>query len=202
MKHNKIYLLLIMVMLLIMGNILVFQETNIAQAYNTTDLPLSIKYGEYANNISPFGISFYDYLNDYTELKVDHKYTLLGSNIESKHYKGTLFSNNVQYATQNSVVYGYIDGDDNIVKLIPRELFTYENKTLYIGKKYGFLIVTESYGSALQSNVTFIEVVGDVNDYLADIKLCVKESIHFLQQILSSPIYSHESMEILKAIEH
>lgn len=152
MKHNKIYLLLIMVMLLIIGNILVFQETNIAQAYNTTDLPLSIKYGEYANNISPFGISFYEYLNDYTELKVDHKYTLLGSNIESKHYKGALFSNNVQYATQNSVVYGYIDGDDNIVKLIPRELFTYENKTLYIGKKYGFLIVTESYGSALQSN--------------------------------------------------
>lgn len=180
MKHNKIYLLLIMVMLLIIGNILVFQETNIAQAYNTTDLPLSIKYGEYANNISPFGISFYDYLNDYAEIKVDHKYTLLGVNIESKHYKGALFSNNVQYATQNSVVYGYVDGDDNIVKLIPRELFTYENKTLYIGKKYGFLIVTEPYGSVLQSNVIFIEVVGDVNDYLADIKLCVRESLTFV----------------------
>lgn len=180
MKHNKIYLLLIMVMLLIIGNILVFQETNIAQAYNTTNLPLSIKYGEYANNISPFGISFYDYLNDYTELKVDHKYTLLGSNIESKHYKGTLFSNNVQYATQNLVAYGYIYGDDNIVKLIPRELFTYENKTLYIGKKYGFLIVTEPYGSVLQSNVIFIEVVGNVNDYLADIKLCVRESLTFV----------------------
>ena len=180
MKHNKIYLLLIMVMLLIIGNILVFQETNIAQAYNTTDLPLSIKYGEYANNISPFGISFYDYLNDYAEIKVDHKYTLLGVNIESKHYKGALFSNNVQYATQNSVVHGYVDGDDNIVKLIPRELFTYENKTLYIGKKYGFLIVTEPYGSVLQSNVIFIEVVGDVNDYLADIKLCVRESLTFV----------------------
>lgn len=180
MKHNKIYLLLIMAMLLSIGNILVFQETNIAQAYNTTNLPLSIKYGEYANNISPFGISFYDYLNDYTELKVDHKYTLLGSNIESKHYKGTLFSNNVQYATQNLVAYGYIYGDDNIVKLIPRELFTYENKTLYIGKKYGFLIVTEPYGSVLQSNVIFIEVVGDVNDYLADIKLCVRESLTFV----------------------
>lgn len=55
-----------------------------------------------------------------------------------KHYNGESFDNNAQYYTNITTVKIGVFGDDNIVKLIPRELFTYENKTLYIGKKYGF----------------------------------------------------------------
>lgn len=127
------------------------------------------------------GIDFNDYLTEYRELIQDEIYSLLvTTKVNIAHKKGVLFDNNAQYYANiyNSSV--DVFGDDNIVKLIPRELFTYENKTLYIGKKYGFLIVTEPYGSVLQSNVIFIEVVGNVNDYLADIKLCVRESLTFV----------------------
>ncbi len=180
-NYNKC-LFVILLFILVCASIgigFVFDISGIASAENDEN-DLNDMCKTYTESSNSNGVDFYEYLQDYRRLTQDHMYTNLTLVDSFKHYKGDVYDNNAQYYANiyNSSV--DVFGDDNIVKLIPRELFTYENKTLYIGKKYGFLIVTEPYGSVLQSNVIFIEVVGDVNDYLADIKLCVRESLTFV----------------------
>lgn len=157
-------ILLCMLICVSIGIGFVFDISGIASAENGEN-DLNYLCRTYTESSNPNGVGLYEYLEDYRRLTQYHMYTFVNATqFDIKHYTGDYFCNNAQYYTNSTTVKIDVFGDDNIVKLIPRELFTYENKTLYIGKKYGFLIVTESYGSALQSNVTFIEVVGDVND--------------------------------------
>lgn|GEM_PF-2407454 len=178
---NKCMLILWCILVCVsIGIGLVFDISGIASAENC-ETNLNGLCRTYTESSNPNGVGLYEYLQDYRRLTQDHMYTFANTTLpNTKHYLGELFDNNAQYSSSFTSVSVDVFGDDNIVKLIPRELFTYENRTLYIGKKYGFLIVTEPYGSVLQSNVIFIEVVGNVNDYLADIKLCVRESLTFV----------------------
>ena len=178
-KKCVLVILLCMLVCVSIGIGCVFDISGIASAENGEN-DLNYLCRTYTESSNPNGVDLYEYLEDYRRLTQDHMYTHLSLVDIFKHYKGDVFDNNAQYYANATSATIDVLGDDNIVKLIPRELFTYENKTLYIGKKYGFLIVTEPYGSVLQSNVTFIEVVGNVNDYLADIKLCMRESFTFV----------------------
>lgn len=180
-NYNKC-LFVILLFILVCASIgigFVFDISGIASAENDEN-DLNDMCKTYTESSNSNGVDFYEYLQDYRRLTQDHMYTNLTLVDSFKHYKGDVYDNNTQYYANATCATIDVFGDDNIVKLIPKELFTYENKTFYIGKKYGFLIVTEPYGSVLQSNVIFIEVVGAVNDYLADIKLCVRESLTFV----------------------
>lgn len=180
-NYNKC-LFVILLFILVCASIgigFVFDISGIASAENDEN-DLNDMCKTYTESSNSNGVDFYEYLQDYRRLTQDHMYTNLTLVDSFKHYKGDVYDNNTQYYANATCATIDVLGDDNIVKLIPKELFTYENKTFYIGKKYGFLIVTEPYGSVLQSNVIFIEVVGAVNDYLADIKLCVRESLTFV----------------------
>lgn len=147
-------ILLCMLICVSIGIGFVFDISGIASAENGEN-DLNYLCRTYTESSNPNGVDFYEYLGDYSRLTQDHMYSLFNTFNSIKHYNGESFDNNAQYYTNSSTVKIDVFGDDNIVKLIPRELFTYENKTLYIGKKYGFLIVTEPYGSVLQSNVKY-----------------------------------------------
>lgn len=180
-NYNKCLFVILLFILVcaFIGIGFVFDISGIASAENDEN-DLNDMCKTYTESSNSNGVDFYEYLQDYRRLTQDHMYTNLTLVDSFKHYKGDVYDNNTQYYANATCATIDVFGDDNIVKLIPKELFTYENKTFYIGKKYGFLIVTEPYGSVLQSNVIFIEVVGAVNDYLADIKLCVRESLTFV----------------------
>lgn len=135
----------------------------------------------YTDSVSPNGIDFNLYLSAFESEKYP-RYTCDVATTVGKVVlpQDDLYGNNVQYSGSHSRVDGEVDGDDNIVKLIPRELFTYANKTLFVGKKYGFLVVTQASSSGFfTSTVIMIEVVGDISDYLADITLKVRDTLEF-----------------------
>lgn len=135
----------------------------------------------YTDSISPNGIDFNVYLSAFENEKYP-RYTCDVATTVGKVVlpQNELYGNNVQYSGSHSRVDAEVDGDDNIVKLIPRELFTYANKTLFVGKKYGFLVVTNCSSSGFfTSTVIMIEVVGDMSDYLADITLKVRNTLEY-----------------------
>lgn len=158
-NYNKC-LFVILLFILVCASIgigFVFDISGIASAENDEN-DLNDMCKTYTESSNSNGVDFYEYLQDYRRLTQDHMYTNLTLVDSFKHYKGDVYDNNTQYYANATCATIDVFGDDNIVKLIPKELFTYENKTFYIGKKYGFLIVTEPYGSVLQSNVIFIEL--------------------------------------------
>lgn len=137
---------------------------------------------QYTDSIAPNGMDFNSYLSEFEAEQYPNHICILSSGIvPSVLHQNEIFGNNVKYYGSYSKVECDVDGDDNIVKLIPRELFTYANTTLFIGKKYGFLIVTNSSNSGIfTSTVIMIEVVGNVSDYLADITLNVRNALEFV----------------------
>lgn len=123
---------------------------------------LSVAYADYEDNMSiddicrqytnseiPNGTSLNDYLNDYNSAIQDNQYALFYNYVKVDLSKGTVFDKNVQYRTNGTYVEGLISGDDEIVKLIPKELFTRDNETLFVGKCYGFYIKTKNHNSTV-----------------------------------------------------
>lgn len=53
--------------------------------------------------------------------------------------------------------------DDPIVKIVPKNLFVYENKTLHIGKEYGFFIETLNRKTHCYSNLIVFDFENKVN---------------------------------------
>ena len=98
---------------------------------------------EYTNGQNPENMSVTDYVNDYFK------------NYDSKYRNGSkespVFSSPEGNYFQNGCVYNAVyDGtlslvlkeDDNIVNLIPRQLFEKSGNTFYYGTNYGFFIST------------------------------------------------------------
>ncbi len=134
----------------------------------------------YTNNKAPNGVSLDDYIGDFNTLADGYHYAVINRGQNVNLVQGALFSNNSRFSGANSIVNAQITGDDNIVKLVPRVLFTYENKTIFVGKAYGFVVITERMTDrVLKSTVIFLNVSGNVSDYLADINIEVGISLPF-----------------------
>jgi len=54
-------------------------------------------------------------------------------------------------------------GDDDVIEIVPRQLFGTVNKTLHIGKDYGFFINTENKGNYLFSTVLVFDIELNTN---------------------------------------
>lgn len=78
----------------------------------------------YTDSNAPNGINVNEYLNDYVS-RLDMETLDISSYAGGSLQGGNCFASTVSYTGQTSYVTASIDGDDNIVKLIPRELFTY-----------------------------------------------------------------------------
>lgn len=138
------FFLAILIMLILIGivfTVVLYESTRIAYAdSNNEDITqLSRKY---TDTISPNGIDFNQYKDDFI-LHANGNYATISSNVVIKLAKGSIYSAFSTYSGSNYVVDAKIEKDDNIVKLIPRTLFTYVNKTIFVGKAYGFAIITE-----------------------------------------------------------
>ena len=135
---------------------------------------------QYTDSIAPNGINFNEYINDFYSVKNTISGVIGPTFTTPRPFKpSSIYDNNAHYYTVN---YGYVNvyGDDNITNLVPKQLFTYSNKTLFIGKSYGFMIVTEYENNhGFISTVILIEVNKSINDYLADVCLTVKATLDF-----------------------
>lgn len=127
---------------------------------------------QYTSTSSPNGINIDNYINDFKS-KSENEYGMI-SQIDF----GTYFQNACVYDSSTAIkVKAY--GDDNITKIIPRELFTYVNEYLYIGEEYGFYINTKKMDSVseeylLKSTVIIIDVItsqSNDNDYEVEVKI-------------------------------
>lgn len=176
------FFLAILIMLILIGivfTVVLYESTRIAYAdSNNEDITqLSRKY---TDTISPNGIDFNQYKDDFI-LHANGNYATISSNVVIKLAKGSIYSAFSTYSGSNYVVDAKIEKDDNIVKLIPRTLFTYVNKTIFVGKAYGFAIITEQLtDTVLKSTVILLNVTGSVSDYLADIKVEVACTLDFV----------------------
>lgn len=135
----------------------------------------------YTNSKNGNGVNFNEYISDFNDNSISYRHidvTLTGP--ERNLHKSDTYGSNVQYSGAGQLVKCRVYGDDNIVKLIPRDLFKMANRTLYIGKEYGFFIITTlSDDGRFFSTVILIDVIGDVSDYLADITLNICATMDF-----------------------
>ena len=81
-------------------------------------------------------------------------------------------------------------GDDDVIEIVPRQLFGTVNKTLHIGKDYGFFINTENKGNYLFSTVLVfdIELNTNLNANKDAIILTVKPIFQYNYIYLSSDV--------------
>ena len=81
-------------------------------------------------------------------------------------------------------------GDDDVIEIVPRQLFGTVNKTLHIGKEYGFFINTENKGNYLFSTVLVfdIELNTNLNANKDAIILTVKPIFQYNYIYLSSDV--------------
>ena len=86
---------------------------------------------------------------------------------------GKWFQNNCTYKGDHGNDFNIsVNGDDNIVKLIPRTLFTTKGQKLYFGKEYGFYITTKNESDHLTSNVCLFRVEKElIQDYIFSISI-------------------------------
>ena len=130
---------------------------------------------EYTSSMTPNGINIYDYVNEFKARTNDSKYTSLWTYPRLPVPKGNYFqNNNIFEKAANRSVFVIIDEDDNITKIVPKELFTSIGEKLYIGNCYGFYINTfqRAGKNYLESTVILIDVIKIVQaDYSFDVKI-------------------------------
>lgn len=128
---------------------------------------------ELTSTKTPNGVNLYNYVNDFKSKQ--KKYESTNWVTPSMISKGDYFQNsNILEKSGNRFVTANIEGDDNITKIVPKELFTYVNQKLYIGNEYGFYINTfQRPGKTyLQSTVILIDVTkSNMDDYAYDFKI-------------------------------
>lgn len=181
-QSNK--LIIVLTTLIILMVLVTFGDVFMANMVAYADSVIGVENVEekcrnYTDSYEPNGINLNEYLNDYIS-RLDVSSFDISTNTPCLLQGGSCFASNVSYTGQALNVTASIDGDDNIVKLIPRELFTYANKTLFVGKKYGFLVVTNCSNTGFcTSTVIIIKVENSVSDYLADITLTISKAFDF-----------------------
>lgn len=97
--------------------------------------------------------------------------------------------------------------DDNIVKFIPKTLFTYENETFHLGKGYGFYIKTTSQENYYLSNVILIDTMitsAGSDDYAYDVKIMPLAKIDYYyissQSVGIAPYFNSISQTVSKFV--
>ncbi len=181
MKKVSLIIMPILIMFILLAGVVFATSPHIASAASIEANTVEQQCRQFTDSLNPNGLSFNDYLNDFEQTK-EKKIAILEYQ-NAKISKGNYFNNATEYS-KGLPVAGIITGDDNIIKLVPKALFTYENDTLYIGKAYGFLISTKyekdpNKKDQLNSTVIFLEVQNTINDYLVDINLVVRATIDF-----------------------
>ena len=170
MRIKKAQISFLMFLFVAIGLCCVNLSDNVAYAY--TNQSIDEKCAQYTMSDSPNGLNIDAYIDDFNKIK-DVEYQWIGSISAIQIGQRDCFLNACTYSFQYSPsVEAY--GDDNIVKIIPKELFTYANQKLYIGKEYGFYINTEVNNNYNLSTVIIIDVIHSEqvnNDYSLSVTL-------------------------------
>lgn len=123
---------------------------------------------------TPNGINIIEYKNEFVEYTKIRRYAGING-VKVSLEAGEIFQNNATYFLNGSFSFlASINGDDSITKIIPKELFTYVNEQLYIGKEYGYYINTyipyrKDY---LVSSVILIDVKREyMDDFAFDVTI-------------------------------
>ena len=174
-KQNKIIVLLLAIVLSFTG-IALFLTPNQANA-STTDTSIDNICKTYTDTENPNGINVDTYVQDFLSTikvkKADTVSLFFPRNIA----KGTYFQNGCSYSGGTSMDYTInISADDNIVKIVPKELFKNEGQKLYIGRKYGFYITTRKAKKYdfVYSTVVLFGTTPDIstnNDYIFSLQI-------------------------------
>lgn len=170
---KKFLVILGILMLASMGMVLFNVTGDIAFA---TDGTIQTDCSVITQTDTPNGINIHSYVNEFYQMTSSKYLTSQSSG------GGTLFFNNGS-SSVGTGMHANIEanGDDNIVKIIPKAYFTYSNETLYIGKEYGFYINTSQSGSCYKSTVIIIDVTNTLfDDYAMDSKVQIIAQIDFL----------------------
>lgn|GEM_PF-2469646 len=144
-------------------------STNVSVAFaevNSEEVIQSCQ--EMTDSDCPNGVSWKSYVKEFIG-KTNIEYSM-----ETPVPQGMLFQNGCIYlGTPNTdYIFASAFGDDNIVNIIPKEMFFSESDHYYIGKEYGFYIKNESYAKYNLSTVLLIDVeMLQNNDYVFDLKV-------------------------------
>lgn len=72
-------------------------------------------------------------------------------------YKKSLYRTGIKsYTTDTNCAIFNVDGDDPIIRIIPRELFERRGTYLHIGREYGFYVNTEKLNENANKSVAFV----------------------------------------------
>jgi len=153
----------------------VFFSNMTASASSQSVSTIDILCEQYTSTITPNGVNIYEYINDFNSNDFQKKYESMTPVPAKTVNKGAYFQNNNIFEKKgNEYVTAKIDGDDNIIKIIPKELFTSVGDKLYIGDKYGFYINTfqRAGKNYFESTVILIDVIKVLTgDYSFDITI-------------------------------
>lgn len=110
---------------------------------------------EYTQSKVANGMRLYNYVSDFNNKQG------ISLGMSSDIQAGIYFQNGCTftYNSDTKINTCTVSSDDNIVKLIPKVLFTYVNETFYLGKGYGFYIKTTSQENYYLSNVILIDTL-------------------------------------------
>lgn len=179
-KQKSILALLIMLVMISVIVTLVFSSPNGVAYADNNAVELTEQCRKYTDTISPNGIDFNQY-RDESISQISSDSAIISNLVPAKLSQGKLHGTFVAFLGSEYRIKAQIEKDDNIIKLIPKALFTYVNKTIFVGKAYGFAIITEQLtDTVLKSTVILLNVTGSVSDYLADIKVEVACTLDFV----------------------
>lgn len=132
---------------------------DICRDYTATEMPNGLSVKKYAENAAWF-------YSRAPQMAFSNKFI-------RKVASGDYFQNGCVYSgAKNIVVDVVISADDNITKIIPKQLFMKVNRKLYMGKEYGFYINTFLEEGRLKSSVILFDVSAQnsvVDDYIFSI---------------------------------
>ena len=132
---------------------------DICRDYTATEMPNGLSVKKYAENAAWF----------YSRVPQIASAISITRTMDS----GDYFQNGCVYSgARNIVVDVVISADDNITKIIPKQLFTKVVNKLYVGKEYGFYINTFLEKDRLKSSVILFDVSAQnsvVDDYIFSI---------------------------------
>lgn len=167
MKKTIIYICAILVCLIaVMCSMSINEQTAYAGVQQSTDDLCA----EYTQSKVANGMVLNNYVSDFN----NKQGVSLGTSSDIQ--AGIYFQNGCTFTYNSGTMINTctVSSDDNIVRFIPKVLFTYENETFHLGKGYGFYIKTTLKDNYYLSNVilidTLITSMGS-GDYAYDVKI-------------------------------
>ncbi len=176
MKTKTLFFLTIgITFLLILFLIFFIEIPKIAFAIDTqTEMSVEELCEAYTNTETPNGINIRTYINEFKS-KI---YTEIGDEEASA---GMYYANSCEFDLSNNKV--ILNGDDNIIKIIPKQLFANACEKLFIGNEYGFYIKTQILQGTTHytSTIILIDVINNSN-YVSevDVKIMPLSQMEFV----------------------